>query len=61
MAAFGVETRVPFLDKDFVKYVMRKVPAEKRMVQNSLEKYILREAFKDFNIPDEILEAKGTI
>jgi len=53
-AAWGVETRVPFLDKEFLDYAMSIDPKEKVCSGGRAEKYILRKAFEGF-IPDEIL------
>mmetsp|Transcript_11273 Transcript_11273/g.33870 ORF Transcript_11273/g.33870 Transcript_11273/m.33870 type:complete len:620 (-) Transcript_11273:466-2325(-) len=64
--AWGVETRVPFLDKDFLELVMNTDPADK-MIDLSvmpdgkhpkIEKYILRQAFDtpdDPYLPDSVL------
>ena len=55
-SAWGVETRVPFLDVDFVNYSMGFDPSEKMidMQKGRLEKYVLRDAFRDF-LPGSIL------
>ncbi|NLK61700.1 MAG: asparagine synthase B [Treponema sp.] len=56
LAAWGVEGRVPFLDKEFIDTAMRINPAEKlsgRSGGGRMEKWVLREAFKDL-LPDEI-------
>jgi asparagine synthase (glutamine-hydrolysing) len=55
-SAFGLELRVPFLDKEFVKYVLS-IPGIYRQY-NYLEKYILRMSFKDNYLPTEILMRK---
>ncbi len=54
MSAWGVEARVPFLDVDFVNWVMDIDPAEKMITQEKAEKYILRKAFHKA-LPEEIL------
>ncbi len=54
MAAWGIEARVPFLDKEFVDIAMRTNPAAKECKDGKIEKNILREAFQGY-IPDEIL------
>lgn len=58
MSAFGVEPRVPFLDKSFLDFVMNLDPKHKMCVDSKgkprIEKYILRKAFEGF-LPDEIL------
>ncbi|MDY4611183.1 MAG: asparagine synthase B [Sphaerochaetaceae bacterium] len=52
LAAWGVEGRVPFLDKEFIDVAMRLNPKDKMslMVDGKprIEKWILREAFKDY-------------
>ncbi len=47
LAAWGVEGRVPFLDKDFLDVAMRLNPAAKMCPGNTIEKRIVREAFAD--------------
>ena len=54
MAAWGVEARVPFLDKDFLEYAMSFDPKEKMCTDGKSEKYILRKAFEGY-LPDSIL------
>lgn len=53
MAAWGVEARVPFLDKEFLDVAMSIDPAGK-MPGGGIEKRILREAFADY-LPAEVL------
>ena len=53
-AAWGVETRVPFLDKDFLDFAMSFDPQEKMCSGDKIEKYVLRKAFEGY-VPDEIL------
>ena len=64
MAAWGVESRVPFLDKHFLDVVMRINPEDKRpLADKRIEKYIIRRAFDDdygqptneVYLPDDIL------
>src|SRR3989338_1369925 len=45
MAAWGVEVRVPFLDKEFIDYAMSIDPQDKMCPGKIIEKSILREAF----------------
>ena len=52
--AWGVEARVPFLDRDFLDVVMRTAPSAKRPVNGRIEKHILREAGRGL-LPDSIL------
>ncbi|MFP4547723.1 MAG: asparagine synthase B [Fidelibacterota bacterium] len=54
MAAWGVEARVPFLDKDFLDVVMRLNPEDKMCGNGKMEKHILRQAFEDY-LPEEIV------
>jgi asparagine synthase (glutamine-hydrolysing) len=53
-AAWGVETRVPFLDKEFLDFAMGFDPHEKMCSGDKIEKYVLRKAFEGY-IPEEIL------
>ncbi|KAK2865073.1 asparagine synthetase [Arthroderma sp. PD_2] len=52
-AAWGVEARVPFLDKQFLEVSMGIDPAEKMIKDGRIEKYILRKAF-DITEPEDI-------
>lgn len=54
MAAWGIEARVPFLDKEFVDIAMRTNPKAKECKDGKIEKHILREAFDGY-LPEEIL------
>ncbi len=54
MAAWGIEARVPFLDKEFVDIAMRTNPEAKECKDGRIEKNILREAFDGY-LPEEIL------
>ena len=47
LAAWGVEGRVPFLDKDFLDVAMRLNPELKMCPGKTIEKKIVREAFAD--------------
>ncbi len=54
MMAWGVEPRVPFLDREFIEVAMA-MDAEAKMVKGGrIEKHVLRYAF-DGVLPDEIL------
>lgn len=53
LSAWGVEGRVPFLDKEFLDVAMRTNPKSKMCLGNTIEKKIVREAFADM-LPDEI-------
>lgn len=48
LAAWGVEGRVPFLDKEFLDVAMRLNPRDKMSSQGRMEKWILRKAFEDY-------------
>jgi asparagine synthase (glutamine-hydrolysing) len=58
LAAWGVEGRVPFLDKEFMDVAMNLNPDMKLCPvvgeHKRIEKWILREAFKEY-LPDEIV------
>ena len=53
LCAWGVEGRVPFLDKEFLDVAMRLNPVAKMCPGTIIEKKILREAFSD-SLPKEI-------
>jgi asparagine synthase (glutamine-hydrolysing) len=53
-SSFGLELRVPFLDKTFVKFVTSISGYLRKLT--TLEKYILRRAFKDDYLPVEIIK-----
>ena len=53
LAAWGVEGRVPFLDKEFIDVAMRINPQAKMCGNGKMEKHILRECFEDY-LPDSI-------
>ncbi len=53
LSAWGVEGRVPFLDKDFLDVAMRTNPEAKMCPGQTMEKKIVREAFADM-LPAEV-------
>ena len=53
LAAWGVEGRVPFLDKEFIDVAMRLNPEDKMCGNGKMEKHILRDCFEDY-LPDSI-------
>ena len=53
LSAWGVEGRVPFLDKEFLDVAMRTNPQAKMCPGNTVEKKIVREAFADM-LPQEV-------
>jgi asparagine synthase (glutamine-hydrolysing) len=55
-SSWGVEARVPFLDKEFMDVAMRLNPKDKMCSKERMEKWILRKAFDDGDtLPAEIL------
>ena len=53
LAAWGVEGRVPFLDKEFMDIAMRINPEDKRPKDGRIEKWVVRKAFEDI-LPESI-------
>lgn len=53
LSAWGVEGRVPFLDKEFLDIAMRLNPEAKMCPGKTIEKKIVREAFSDM-LPDSV-------
>lgn len=53
LAAWGVEGRVPFLDKEFIDIAMRSNPADKMIREGKMEKWLVRKAFEDY-LPESI-------
>jgi len=53
LAAWGVEGRVPFLDKEFLDVAMRFNPEEKMAKNGRMEKYPVRKAFESI-LPEEV-------
>ena len=53
LSAWGVEGRVPFLDKEFLDVAMRLNPAAKMCPGDTIEKEIVREAFADM-LPESV-------
>lgn len=53
MAAWGIEIRVPFLDREFLDVAMSFRPDEKMVRPGVMEKYPLRKAFEAY-LPNEI-------
>ena len=54
LAAWGIEGRVPFLDKEFIDVAMGINPEDKMIKNGRIEKWVLREAFKDY-LPESVL------
>jgi len=53
LAAWGIEGRVPFLDKKFMDVAMRLNPEDKMINGKRMEKWILRKAFEDY-LPESV-------
>ncbi|MGH2624635.1 MAG: asparagine synthase-related protein, partial [Sphingobacterium sp.] len=53
LAAWGVEGRVPFLDKEFIEVAMKLNPEDKMIKEGKIEKWVLRKAFEDY-LPESI-------
>ncbi len=53
LAAWGVEGRVPFLDKEFIDVAMRINPDDKLIRNGRIEKWVVRKAFEDY-LPKEV-------
>ncbi len=53
LSAWGVEGRVPFLDKDFMDVAMRLNPEDKMSRDGKMEKHILRQAFESY-LPESV-------
>jgi len=54
MAAWGIEARVPFLDKQFLSCSMNINPQQKMCGNGKIEKHILRIAFEDY-LPESVV------
>lgn len=54
LAAWGVEGRVPFLDKEFLDVAMRINPEEKMAKNGRMEKWVIRKAFEDY-LPESVV------
>jgi asparagine synthase (glutamine-hydrolysing) len=53
LASWGVEGRVPFLDKEFMDVAMRINPTDKMAGKGKMEKWILRKAFEEY-LPESV-------
>lgn len=53
LAAWGIEGRVPFLDKEFIDVAMRLNPKDKMITSERMEKWVLRKAFEDM-LPESV-------
>jgi len=53
LAAWGIEGRVPFLDKEFMDVAMRINPKDKMITPERMEKWVVRKAFEDY-LPESV-------
>ena len=53
LAAWGVEGRVPFLDKEFMDIAMRLNPKDKMAGNGKMEKWVIRKAFENY-LPESV-------
>jgi len=53
LAAWGIEGRVPFLDKEFMDVAMRINPQDKMITPERMEKWVVRKAFEDM-LPESV-------
>ena len=54
LAAWGVEGRVPFLDKEFMDVAMRLNPKDKMAGKDKMEKWVVRKAFEN-DLPESVV------
>ncbi|WP_456423765.1 asparagine synthase B, partial [Lutibacter sp.] len=53
LAAWGIEGRVPFLDKEFIDVAMRMNPQDKMINGERMEKWVIRKAFEKY-LPESV-------
>ena len=53
LAAWGIEGRVPFLDKEFIDVAMRLNPKDKMITEERMEKWVVRKAFESY-LPESV-------
>jgi len=53
LAAWGIEGRVPFLDKEFIDVAMRLNPDDKMIKSDKMEKWVLRKSFEKY-LPESV-------
>ena len=53
LAAWGIEGRVPFLDKEFMDVAMRINPKDKMITKDRMEKWVIRKAFEEY-LPESV-------
>lgn len=54
LAAWGIEGRVPFLDKEFMDVAMRINPGDKMINGERMEKWVVRKAFESY-LPESVV------
>ncbi len=54
LAAWGIEGRVPFLDKEFMDVAMRINPKDKMINGERMEKWVIRKAFESY-LPESVV------
>ena len=54
LAAWGIEGRVPFLDKEFIDVAMRINPKDKMINGERMEKWVVRKAFESY-LPESVV------
>ncbi len=54
LAAWGIEGRVPFLDKEFMDVAMRINPQDKMINGERMEKWVIRKAFESY-LPESVV------
>jgi len=53
LAAWGIEGRVPFLDKEFIDVAMRLNPKDKMITKDRMEKWVVRKEFEEY-LPESV-------
>ncbi|MGB2305637.1 MAG: asparagine synthase B [Flavobacteriaceae bacterium] len=53
LASWGIEGRVPFLDKEFMDVAMRINPKDKMITSDRMEKWVIRKAFEKY-LPESV-------
>lgn len=54
--AYGIECRVPFLDRDMIRFAFS-LPLEMKLGEDQMEKWILRRAFRN-HLPEDIVHRR---
>ena len=61
MMAWGIEARVPFLDREFIDYAMNLDPASKMGGAGRIEKAAIRKAFEGYYPRAHLEPTKRTV